>query len=86
MTDAVPITIYSREVCHLCDVAEATIRDVAADEGVTIDLSLVDVDADDDLREKYGERVPYVYIDGRPAFKFEVDEERLREKLTSESR
>ncbi|WP_410765629.1 glutaredoxin family protein [Haloferax sp. DFSO60] len=85
MSDAVPITIYTREVCHLCDVAEATIRDVAANEGVAIDLSLVDVDADDELRTKYGERVPYVYIDGRPAFKFEIDEERLREKLASAS-
>ncbi|MFC7204573.1 glutaredoxin family protein [Haloferax namakaokahaiae] len=86
MSDVVPITIYTREVCHLCDVAEATIRDVAADEDVEIDLSLVDVDADDDLRERYGERVPYVYIDGRPAFKFEVDEARLREKLIAASR
>jgi glutaredoxin len=78
----VAVTVYTRADCHLCDDAVETIRRVADDEGVTLDLDLVDVDTDPDLREAYGERVPYVLVDGQPAFKYHVDEARLREKLS----
>ncbi|WP_411965418.1 glutaredoxin family protein [Haloferax sp. YSMS24] len=84
-SDAVDIVVYTREQCHLCDEAEATIREVAEDEGVPVDIELVDVDTDEELREEYGERVPYVYVDGRPAFKFRVDPAQLREKLAAAS-
>ena len=79
----VSITVYTREDCHLCDEAIATIRRVADEEDVPVDVELVDVDTDPDLREEYGERVPYVLVDGQPAFKYHVDEGRLREKLRS---
>ncbi|POG53793.1 glutaredoxin family protein [Haloferax marisrubri] len=83
MSDAVPIVIYTRTECHLCDEAEATVREVADETDVPVDIDLVNVDTDDELREQYGERVPYVYVDDRPAFKFRVDADRLREKLTA---
>lgn len=72
------ITVYTREDCHLCEEAIGTIRRVAGDD-VTLDL--VDVDEDPDLRAEYGERVPYVLIDGRPAFKYRVDDAKLRRRL-----
>ncbi|WP_424000740.1 glutaredoxin family protein [Haloarcula salina] len=77
----VPVTVYTREDCHLCEEAVETIERVADDEGVAVALDLVDVDADPELRDEYGERVPYVFVDGSPAFKYHVDERRLREKL-----
>ncbi|EMA33499.1 glutaredoxin family protein [Haloarcula japonica] len=77
----VPVTVYTREDCHLCEEAIETIERVADDEGVAIALDLVDVDEDPDLREEYGERVPYVFVDGSPAFKYHVTERQLREKL-----
>jgi glutaredoxin len=79
----VSVTVYTRENCHLCAEAIETIERVADDEGVVLDMDLVDVDTDDELRETYGERVPYVLLDGAPAFKFRVDERRLRQKLTA---
>jgi len=78
----VSVTVYTRDHCHLCAAAVDTIERVAAAEGVSIDMELVDVDADEALRREYGERVPYVLLDGTPAFKFRVDEARLRRKLT----
>ncbi|WP_396610634.1 glutaredoxin family protein [Haloferax sp. S1W] len=81
MSDPVPIVVYTRQECHLCDVAEETIHEVADSTGVPVDIDVIDVDTDSALTEEYGDRVPYVYVDGRPAFKFEVDPERLREKL-----
>ncbi|GGK54886.1 glutaredoxin family protein [Haloarcula sebkhae] len=77
----VSITVYTRENCHLCEEAIETIERVADDEGLTIALDLVDVDEDPNLREEYGERVPYVLVDESPAFKYHVDERQLREKL-----
>ncbi|WP_324665595.1 glutaredoxin family protein [Haloarcula sediminis] len=78
----VSVTVYTRENCHLCAEAVDTIERVADEEGVAVELDLVDVDSDAELREEYGERVPYVLLDGSPAFKYRVDEARLRRKLT----
>jgi glutaredoxin len=78
----VSVTVYTREDCHLCEDAIDTIRRVADEEGVELAMDLVDVDTDDELRETYGERVPYVLLDGSPAFKYRVDERELRRKLS----
>jgi len=75
------ITVYSREDCHLCEEALDTIRGVRADVPVDVVVEVVDVDTDPALREAYGDRVPYVLVDDRPAFKFRVDAEALRERL-----
>ena len=80
-SDAVSVTVYSREQCHLCDEAVETLERVASDLAVAVEICEVDVDADPDLREEYGERVPYVLVEGRPAFKFRVDPDEARRKL-----
>ena len=78
----VPVTLYTREDCSLCVVAREAIEAVAADlDGVTVEIDVVDVDTDPELADEYGERVPYVLVDGHPAFKYEVDERELRLKL-----
>lgn len=81
MTADSTVTVYTREECHLCEEAIETIREVADSVSQSVAVNLVDVDTDPDLREEYGERVPYVLIDGRPAFKFRVDEAELRQRL-----
>lgn len=77
----VAATVYTREDCHLCEEAVETLETVADEEGIELDLSLVDVDADPALREEYGERVPYVLLNDRPAFKYRVDPGAARSKL-----
>jgi len=84
-SDTVPVTVYTREDCSLCEVARETIEEVAEGLDVAIDLETVDVDEDPELAEEYGERVPYVLVDGHPAFKYEVDERELRLKLLAAS-
>lgn len=74
-------TVYTREDCELCEEAVETLRAVAADEDVDLTLDLVDVDDDHDLREEYGERVPYVLLEDRPAFKYRVDPASARSVL-----
>lgn len=74
------ITVYTRENCHLCAEAIGTVEDVADEAGTEVDLTLVDVD-EAGLADEYGDRVPYVLVDGRPAFKFRVDPDELRARL-----
>jgi len=84
-SDAEPahVVVYTRENCHLCDEAIETIERVTASISRPVDLETVDVDTDPDLRERYGEHVPYVTVDGRPQFKYRVDPDDLRTVLTA---
>jgi len=77
----VEVKIYTRADCHLCENAKATIERVAADVDTPVTIEEVDVDEDETLRAEYGERVPYVFVDGWPAFKYEVDADELRRQL-----
>ncbi|MGM0605092.1 MAG: glutaredoxin family protein [Halobacteriota archaeon] len=79
----VDVTIYSREHCHLCSVAKATIERVSSQLDVPVSIDEIDVDESETLRETYGDRVPYVLVDGRPAYKIRVDEADLRDRLES---
>lgn len=85
VSDTVPVTIYTREGCSLCVVARETVERVADDLDVDVDLEMVDVDEDPELADEYGERVPYVFVDGHPAFKYEIEERELRLKLLAAS-
>ena len=75
------VIVYTREDCHLCKDAITTIRSVAESVEPPVEIAVVDVDQNEILRTEYGDRVPYVVIDGRPAFKYRVDEHKLRQKL-----
>ena len=81
MSVPVDVKIYSRADCHLCEEAKATIERVADEVDTPVTIEEVDVDTDERLRAEYGERVPYVFVDGWPAFKYEVDAEELRRQL-----
>jgi glutaredoxin len=79
--DPARVTVYTRSDCHLCTEAIDTVERVAASLSRPVEIDTVDVDADPDLRERYGERVPYVTVDGRPRFKYRVDADDLRSIL-----
>jgi len=78
----IEVRIYSRENCHLCEEAKATVESVAAELDRPVTIEEIDVDTDEKLRAEYGERVPYVFVDGWPAFKYRVEEDELRRQLT----
>ncbi|GGN12006.1 glutaredoxin family protein [Halarchaeum nitratireducens] len=78
---SVAITVYRREQCRLCDEAERTIENVVDDLDVAVTVTTHDVDADPELEAEYGERVPYVEVEGSVTFEHRVDEARLRSAL-----
>jgi len=73
------VVVYSREGCHLCEAAEATVAQVCADVGAS--WSRVDVDADPDLVRRFSDMVPVTFVDGRQHDFFRVTEARLRSAL-----
>jgi glutaredoxin len=75
------VSVYTRADCHLCAEAIGTIRRVSESVPTDVTLDIVDVDEDPDLRAEYGDRVPYVFVDGRPAFKYRIDAAELRRLL-----
>ncbi len=73
------VTLYSRAGCHLCDTAREVVVRVCADLGEQ--WTEVDIDADPDLQQRFGEEVPVTFVDGRQHDFWRVDERRLRTAL-----
>ncbi len=73
--------MYSRKGCHLCEIVKESLSKLQKRGGFT--WREVDVDADDSLRRQYSDEVPVVFIDGRKAFKYRMDEREFLRKLAS---
>ena len=66
------IVLYTRSGCHLCDVAKQTLAQHR------LRPIEVDIDADPQLVERFGQCVPVVEIDGKIRFRGRVNETLLR--------
>ncbi len=75
------VVVYSRKGCHLCEIVKETLSKLQRRGG--FQWREVDVDADEDLRRKFTDEVPVVFIDGRKAFKYRMDEHEFLRKLDS---
>jgi glutaredoxin len=73
------VTLISRVGCHLCEQAERTIAALADELGFAVEL--VDVDSDRKLANEYSDRVPVILVDGVEHGYWQVEEDRLRERL-----
>jgi glutaredoxin len=73
------LTLYSRKDCCLCDEMKAVVRQVATK--IPLDFEEIDVDGLPELRDKFGNEVPVLFIDGRKAFKHRVTEKALANRL-----
>ncbi|MDI1433336.1 MULTISPECIES: glutaredoxin family protein [Polyangium] len=71
------LTLYTRERCHLCDVAKEALEQVRSTE--PFELLVVDLDheAPAEKRAAYDWDVPVLELDGRKIMKHRVDEARL---------
>ncbi len=75
------VTLYSRPGCHLCDAARQVVARVCEDLGES--WAEVDIDADPDLTDRFGEEIPVTFVDGAQHDFWRVDEARLRAALGS---
>lgn len=62
------VVVYTRVGCGLCQRAEVLVRREAR----SCEVTVVDVDTDPDLQQRYTVRVPVVVVDGVEAAELEV--------------
>lgn len=74
------VTLITRVGCHLCDEAEQVLRRLAGELGFGYEE--LDVDAEQDRRAEYSDRVPVILIDGKEHGYWRVEEPRFRKALT----
>ncbi len=72
MPPAHQVILYSRKACHLCGEVKATLARL--EPRGTFTWREVDIDSDPVLKQKFNEEVPVVFIDGKKAFKYRMDE------------
>ena len=75
------VIVYSRKGCHLCEIVKESLVKLHKRGG--FDWREVDVDSDAELRRQYDDQVPVVFINGRKAFKYRMDEQEFLRKLAS---
>jgi glutaredoxin len=60
---------------------KTAIRQVA--ERTAVDVEEIDIDSSADLKQKYGQEVPVLFINGRKAFKYRLTSRQLTARLKS---
>jgi glutaredoxin len=75
------VVVYSRKGCHLCDVVKETLTKLEGQ--ADFRWREVDIDTDPALQQKHSEEVPVVFIDGRKAFKYHLEEREFLRVLSA---
>jgi glutaredoxin len=63
------VTLYTREGCHLCDEAKATM------------LREIDIDDDADLRAMYNDSVPVIFVGANFFSRYRIDAQKFAKVL-----
>jgi len=77
----VKVTLYTKAECGLCAEAEETL--IRVRKLIPFEAEFVYIDDDDELHERYGQRVPVVVVDGKEVASAPVDGARLQAVLSS---
>jgi predicted secreted protein len=75
------ISVYSRPGCHLCDELVDMLLPLVRNQAV---VDVCDVDSRSDWRERFGDRVPVVEVDGRFVCQYSLDAAALKQALTAD--
>ena len=79
MSGSAAVILYTRRGCHLCDEVKAELERLKA--SADFSLEMVDIDLDPELRARFNEQVPVVFINGRKAFKYRVEPREFLRRL-----
>lgn len=84
MMKKIQVEIYTKEGCHLCDVAEAVLKKVQ--QRYDFQIKQVNITQGKQIYEEYKEQIPVIFINGHKAFKYQIDEKQLVKKLKNANR
>lgn len=73
------LSLVSRTYCHLCDEMELTLRPLAEEFGVEVEV--LDVDSDPELLALYDERVPVLLHEDNELCHYFLDVAKVRDYL-----
>ena len=76
------VLLYGKKECCLCDEAMVLLTRVSI--SLPFDLEKRDISGNPELLEKFGLKIPVIFVDGVEVFKYRVNEARLRSMLTTE--
>lgn len=65
------VLLYTRDRCCLCDQVKQQLRELQKQ--VHFQVAEVDIDRHAELRQRYNQEVPVVFIHGKKAFKYRID-------------
>lgn len=69
------VNFYTKEGCHLCDVALDVIEQAKGK--IDFQFNSIDITKDDELMIKFEFEIPVIEIDGEIVFKNKVDKKKL---------
>jgi glutaredoxin len=75
------VILYSRKGCHLCEIVKESL--VKLEKRGAFTWREIDVDSNAEIRRLYNDEVPVVFINGRKAFKYHMDEQEFLRKLAN---
>jgi glutaredoxin len=73
------LELYTRPGCHLCDELKSLCERLAGE--FSIQVAEVNIEADPELRARFDQEIPVLFIDGRKAVKYRTTEDALRRLL-----
>ncbi len=78
----IEVVVYSKPGCCLCDEVKAKLETLQASHA--FNLRVLNVLDDHEAHQKFKEEIPVVFVNGKKAFKYYLDEEKFLKKLESE--
>lgn len=73
------VVLYSRKGCHLCEIVKESLAKLSRQS--QFNWQEIDVDSNEALRRQFTDEVPVVFINGKKAFKYRMDEQDFLRKL-----
>ncbi len=82
MEGSLTIKVYSRQGCHLCDIAIGTLKEyIEKKVEISIELKVIDIDLDQELKNKFNDLVPVIFIEDELFDYYGVNIEKFENKL-----
>jgi glutaredoxin len=78
----VEVVVYSKPGCCLCDEVKEKLTRLQA--SYAFDLREVNILEDPEAYQKFKEEIPVIFINGKKAFKYYLDEKQFLKKLESD--
>ena len=76
------VVVYSKPGCCLCDEVKEKLKRLQASHA--FNLREVNILEDPEAQRKFKEEIPVVFINGKKAFKYRLDEKQFLKKLESD--